>query len=50
VHDGGRVAAEGRHGDLLSACPLYQQLCAQLADDDVDSAAPRSSTRQQRRV
>jgi len=48
VLDGGRVSAEGRHMDLLQTSPLYQQLCAQLADDHVDSGRVRSSIPQRR--
>jgi ATP-binding cassette subfamily B protein len=50
VLDAGRISAEGRHRQLLETSPLYQQLCSQLGDDDVDSQPARSSTRQTRRV
>jgi ATP-binding cassette subfamily B protein len=48
VLDGGRVSAEGRHTELLETSPLYQQLCAQLTDDDVESGRVRSSIPQRR--
>jgi ABC-type multidrug transport system fused ATPase/permease subunit len=34
VLDGGRIAAQGRHEELLQASPLYQRLCAGLALGD----------------
>jgi len=31
VLDGGRIAAQGRHDDLLKKCVLYRQMCARLS-------------------
>jgi len=33
VLDGGRIAAEGRHDELLRSSPLYQRMCARLSVD-----------------
>jgi ABC-type multidrug transport system fused ATPase/permease subunit len=43
VLDGGRVAAEGRHRQLIESSVLYRQLCAQLIDEPLDAAADEAS-------
>jgi ABC-type multidrug transport system fused ATPase/permease subunit len=37
VMEKGRLVAQGTHRELIRTSPLYQQLCAQMRDDDHDS-------------
>ena len=31
VLDGGKIAAQGRHDELLKTCQLYRRMCARLS-------------------
>ncbi|MEE8525031.1 MAG: hypothetical protein V3T72_13935, partial [Thermoanaerobaculia bacterium] len=43
VLDEGRLAAQGRHRELLEISPLYRELCRLQLDSGDELAAPASS-------
>jgi len=44
VLEGGRIVGEGTHGELLTSCPLYLDLCRHQQLQDAPSAEPPRPT------